>query len=406
MGAPAEVPTPPGCESRDLGNAVLLPGFVNTHTHLELTCLRGLVTAKPFFTWVGTVKRLKEQLSDDDYRASARWGVLENFAAGVTTIGDTGSSLAPARAMSSLGARGVAYHEVFGPHPDQLRASMDALAIDLLELDGLASDRLAIGVSPHAPYTVSEALLEEVVQLAFEDDRPLAMHLAESPEEWELFTQHAGAMAEMFRTRGIPLPEGHETPAEWAASLMMPELRALLIHCVHATDDDLWLIRDLGAAVAHCPWSNDALGVGRMRLAEMLAQGITVGLGTDSVAPGRGIDMFAEMRAGAGLAELPPGRRLSLATLEAAQALGVADVGMIANGAWADLCAVSCEKLPSGADDDIVAAVLEHSSAADVLQTWVAGRLVYDRGTWPGVDIARERGAIMEAEERARSIAL
>ena len=377
LGAEPDIAIPPGCETIDLGDTALLPGFVNAHTHLELTGLRGQVATGPFFNWVRAVKQLKDGLSDEDYRTASRRGVLENFAAGVTTIGDTGSSMAPARAMAALGARGIAYHEVFGPHPDQCRASMDALAISLLELDGLASERLAVGVSPHAPYTVSEPLLEEVIQLAYEEDRPLAMHLAESPEEWQLLTQCAGAFADMFLARGIPLPESHETPAEFAVSLMMPELRSLLIHCVHVTEDDLWLMSEHGAAVAHCPWSNKALGVGAMPLSAMLAQGIPVGLGTDSVVPGRGIDMFEEMRSALYVTPLPAERVLSLATLEAAQALGVADAGLIAPGSWADLCAVDLARMPEG--DDPVEWLVANATAYDVTRTWIAGSVVYER---------------------------
>lgn len=378
VGPERDVATPAGCESVRLGDAVLLPGLVNTHTHLELTGLRGRVTGGPFFRWVRAVKELKDGLSDDDYRAAARQGVLEHFAAGVTTIGDTGSSLAPARAMASLGARGIAYHEVFGPHPDQCRASMDGLAISLLELDGLASERLAIGVSPHAPYTVSQPLFEEVLQMAYEQDRPLAMHLAESPEEFELMTQGSGAFAEMFRLRGIPLPEEHETPVEWAVAQLMPELRSLLIHCVHVREDDLWLIGEHGCAVAHCPWSNDALGVGTMQLGAMLDQGIPVGLGTDSVVAGRAIDLFAEMRAARRHAPVDAARLLSLATLDAALALGIADAGLIAPGSWGDLCAVDASRFPQH-EDDPVAWLVADATARDVVQTWVAGRSVYAR---------------------------
>lgn len=402
-GPDADVPTPGGADVQDLGDALLLPGLVNTHTHLELTCLRGLVTERPFFRWVRKVKTIKDALTDADYRAAARWGVLESFAAGITTIGDTGSSLAPARAMASLGARGIAYHEVFGPDPDQTRAAMDGLAVALLELDGIASERLTIGVSPHAPYTVSAELLEEVVQLAYEEDRPFAMHLAESLAEWDLFVTGTGDFADMFRRRGLSVPEHHETPVEWAASVMMPELRALLIHCVHVSEDDLWFLAQDRSAVAHCPWSNEALGVGRMRLADMLEHDVRVGLGTDSVAPGRGLDLFEEMRSARKLANLSPARALSLVTLEAARALGVADAGLVAIGAWGDLCAVRLDGLADDADP--VEALVTRARAANVTHTWLAGRLVYENGSWPGVDVAAEWAAINKAESRAREIA-
>ena len=146
VGPDSTVPRPAGVESRDLADAVLLPGLVNTHAHLELMALRGLVTERPFPRWVNTVRKLKDRLPLEDFEAAARRGVLESFAAGITATGDTGSTGAPARAMAALGARGIAYQEVFGPDPAQCAASLDGLRRALDALAPCASARVAIGV--------------------------------------------------------------------------------------------------------------------------------------------------------------------------------------------------------------------------------------------------------------------
>ncbi len=404
VGPDDEVARPAGVAVRDLGDAVLLPGLVNTHTHLELTALRGLVDERPFARWVGRIRRIKERLGDDDYRASARWGVLEGFAAGITTTGDTGSSGAPARAMADLGARGVAFHEVFGPDPATCPASLAGLDAALESLAACVSPRLTIGVSPHAPYTVSARLLDAVARLARDRGLPLAMHLAESPEETAFVVRGEGAFAEHLRGRGIAVEPRGVSPVAWALGYL-GDVRPLLIHCVQVDGEDRAAVARCGASVAHCPWSNDVLGVGRADLGELLRLGIPTGLGTDSVAAGRDLDLFDEARHAAAGAPLPSARLLDLVTREGARALGIADAGFLAPGAWADLCAVSLDGLPAGPASDPVEAVVRHASASAVRTTWVAGRVVYDAGVWPGVDAAAERTALGRTEATAREAA-
>ena len=121
VGPDAAVPAPDGVTRQDLGNSALLPGLVNTHTHLELTALRGLVPGMAFPRWIATIRRVKDAMSPAQFRSGARWGVLEHFAQGATTIGDTGSTGEAAMAMADLGGRGVAYQEVFGPDRSEER---------------------------------------------------------------------------------------------------------------------------------------------------------------------------------------------------------------------------------------------------------------------------------------------
>ncbi len=406
VGPDHAVPRPDGVTARDLGEVILLPGLVNTHAHLELTALRGLVTDRPFPRWVGRVRRLKDALGPHDLRAGARWGVLEGFAAGITSTGDTGSSGEPARAMAALGARGVAFHEVFGPDPATAAASLAGLESALETLAPCASPALAIGVSPHAPYTVSTPLLAAVARLAADRRRPLAMHLAESPEESDLVVRGEGAFADHLRGRGIAVAPRGRSPAAWALENGLEAVRPLLIHCVHVDDADRAAMARAGAAVAHCPWSNAVLGVGRAEPDRFRDLGIPVGLGTDSVAAGRGLDLFAEARHAAAATAAPAARLLEGITREAARALGIEGAGVLAAGAWGDLCAVSTAALPPGlAAREPVEAVIRHATAADVTATWVAGRLVWDGAGWPGVDAAAARAEADRAAAAARAAA-
>lgn len=400
FGPDASVPSGGDAQSRDLGDAAIMPGLVNTHTHLELMALRGLVQDRPFTRWITQIRKLKDRLAADVYRAAARWGVLESFAAGITTIGDTGSSGEPARAIADLGARGVAFHEVFGPDPAQCDSVMDELRRTLRDLDRLASERLAIGVSPHAPYTVSEQLLHAVGAFARQDARKVAIHVAESREERDFVEDGRGRFAEHLRGRGIHVPIHGVSPIAWALRGLGGS-QPLMIHCVHADTSDFRAIARSLATVAHCPVSNAALDNGHANLALMQECSVKVGLGTDSVVAGNSLDLFAEARLAGMAASMEPRRQLRLITADAADALGVTGAGRIEAGAWGDLIAVAPKGRGFAAFADPEGALAGGADASSVRCTWVAGRAVYDRGEWPGVSWQSEREAFARAADSA-----
>lgn len=403
VGREADVPRPAGVEEWKLPDALLIPGLVNTHAHLELTALRGLVCDLPFYDWIATVKRIKNALAADDFRASARWGVLESFAAGITTTGDTGSSGEAAIALAELGARGVAYQEVFGPDPAQCGAALEGLQSALDRLWPYTSARVEVGVSPHAPYTVSAALLHNVAAFARARGCKVAMHLAESREETLFVERGEGPFAEALRARGIAVGPQQCGPVAWVARSGLMDLRPLLIHCVTAGEEDFRYLARHGAAVAHCPWSNLVLGHGRADLALMRRLQLVVGLGTDSVASGGGLDLFHEARV-AGLGDaLGPRQLLRLVTVDAAAALGLDGLGQLTTGAWGDLAAISLDAPALAGADDPEGALVRSATASDVAFAWVAGRMVYKRGYWPGVDATRERAALERAAGNARA---
>lgn len=407
VGPDAEVRRPARCEQVSLGQAALLPGLVNTHSHLELTALRGLVRDLPFFEWIRRVRAIKYALDPAVFRASARWGVLESFAAGITTSGDTGTTLQAAAAFAELGARGVAYHEVFGPDPRRCAEAMAGLEGALARLGPFRSDRVAVGVSPHAPYTVSDELLRAVTELATRRRLKTATHAAEAVEERAMVEEGRGPFADDLRSRGITVePRGLSTIA-WLEQAGFLAGRPLLIHCVTAGPEDLERARRAGASVAHCPWSNAMLGHGRADFGSMRRLGLTVGLGTDSVVAGGGLDLFTVARQAAlGLSlgrGLAPRELLRLMTAAGAAALGLDGVGTLTVGAWGDLAAVRLDA-PSAVAVEPEEAVAWGATASDVVFSAVAGRVVFRRGRWPDVEIRRERAAFHAAVAAAAAV--
>jgi cytosine/adenosine deaminase-related metal-dependent hydrolase len=375
VGADALVPRPPGVPDEHFPDGILLPGFVNTHTHLELTGL-DLGTPEPDFrSWIGRVRASKDARTPDAFVDAARRGLAECHAIGVTTVGDTGDSGSVIRALAEAGASGIAYQEVFGPHPAQAVESLAALRRRVEELCPFVSGRVRLGLSPHAPYTVSGPLYAAVAAWARDEAFPLAVHLAESPAECELFQRGTGPFADAWRERGIPLPDGSGcSPIEWLDRHGVLGERTLCIHVVQAGDSDLARLARRGCAVAHCPLSNAAHRHGAAPLAGFLEHGLTVGLGTDSVLSVGSLDLLAEARAARSLAALAPETALRLCTLGGAAALGLAhEVGSLDVGKWGD-CVVL--RSPASAGGSPAERALR-ARREDVIATFVGGRDVY-----------------------------
>src|SRR5213078_5147536 len=131
-------------------DAVLVPGLVNCHTHLELTHLAGKNAEREFAPWIRAIRALKDASTPEQFSRSAEQGVRDCWAAGVTCVADTGSTGAPLRAMARLGARGIYYQEVFGPDPADRAATLAELRAAVARLGPVASGRARLGVSPHA----------------------------------------------------------------------------------------------------------------------------------------------------------------------------------------------------------------------------------------------------------------
>jgi cytosine/adenosine deaminase-related metal-dependent hydrolase len=320
VGPHADVQEPRHGPSLHFPDAELLPGLVNCHTHLELTHLGGGTRhAEPeFLSWIRRVRSLKDATSAEQFYEAALAGVRDCWARGVTCVAETGTSGAVARALHDLGGRGIVYQEVFGPNPLQCDASMLELEAAVRELRRWESAAVRVGVSPHAPYTVSAPLYEAVAAFARRERLPVAVHIAESWEETTLVQDGAGPFAEALRERGIAVEARRCSPVAYLVKLGAIGRGTLCIHCVHVDETDVELLRAVKAAVAHCPRSNLAHSNGRCPMHLFRAARVPVGIGTDSVVSVGDLDPWADAE-GAGLRGEAALRAL---TIEGARALG------------------------------------------------------------------------------------
>jgi cytosine/adenosine deaminase-related metal-dependent hydrolase len=242
-------------------------------------------------------------------------------------------------------------------------------------LRALAGSRLQVGVSPHAPYTVSGPLFRAVAAWARVEGLPLAVHIAESVDETKLLLDGSGGFAEAWQRRGIPLPGRLGlSPIAWLARHGVLASRTLCIHAVRVGPDDITQIADAGASVAHCPLSNRSHGHDSAPLSALLEAKISVGLGTDSVVSVGRLDLLAEARAAGALAPLDADQLIEMCTLGGARALKLEhEIGSLRAGKWGDCAVVAV----AGSVDSSPAAQVLASNPNDVLLTCLGGREVF-----------------------------
>jgi len=398
----------PHFEIEDFGEALILPGLVNTHTHLELTALRGYLENEEndFFAWLRklTLARL-EKMTPDDLRVSATWGACEAVRAGVTCVGDASdSAMTSMLALNDVGLRGVVFQESFGPDPRLVQENFEKLEAKVAELRGLETDLVRVGVSPHAPYTVCGPQLERIARFVGDERLPLMMHAAESHAE-ELFVREGrGIFADGLAKRGIEWKAPRLSTIQYLKQAGILATQPLLAHCIRVGDTDTETLSETRSKVAHCPKSNAKLGHGRAPFAKFLNAGVVVGFGSDSVASNNTCDILEEARfavllsrAGEGDTLISASDALATATLGGARCMDLAgQIGELSAGAQADLVVLSVKGAHQTPNHDPAATAIFASSGRDVILTVIAGREVFRDGRVVGVDEERLRARMNE----------
>ncbi len=395
-----------GARVVDLGNSAILPGLVNVHAHPELTVLRGRIEDLPFVEWL---VRLTEQkydvLTPDVLRASSWLGVAEAIAAGVTCLAAPDDAGFLLEAMQGAGLRGRVYREVFGPAPEQASEALADLAqkVDVMRAD--IDERVEVGISPHAPYTVSARLFGELADFAAKEALQVCIHVAESEAEEAFIRDGSGPFAVLFRSRGMKVAAQGMSPVEWLESTGILGTQPLLVHCVRADNADIARIADSGASIAHCPISNARFAHGIAPLPAFIEAGIPVGLGSDSVVSNNRVDILEEARFAALVQRslhqdptlLGSDDLLRFATLDGARALGLDDrIGSLEPGKQADLTAVRLDAPHSTPPGDPVTALFQSARSSDVVLTVVGGRELYREGEFATLDWKALAQAVVE----------
>lgn len=382
----------PNASFEDFGTAAILPGFVNCHSHLELTAMRGALDGveHDFSAWLLKVNALRAAMTDEEIIEAAYQGALEGAAAGVTCFGDIGRmGKAGVSALKRAGLRGIVFQETeFSADNRTADDDFLTLAAKYENLREEETELIKVGISPHSTYTVSSRLFELIAQYSIINRVPLSIHAAESADEMMLLTKGEGFFTEVYEKFGVEWHSPLCSPIEYLEKLGVLSARPLLAHCVHISESDIARIASNGAKVAHCPKSNAKFGHGVAPLEAMLDAGISVGLGSDSVASNNVCDLLEESRFAALGARNRPGSQrfisardaLETATLGGAKALGLDHlIGTLEPGKQADMAVISLDYPSQLPVQDIEAALVFSSNGRDVNITLVAGSRIYSK---------------------------
>jgi cytosine/adenosine deaminase-related metal-dependent hydrolase len=366
-------------ESRliDWGDAVILPGLVNAHSHLELTGLGGRITAfTSFADWLRQLVRLRREWTPEDYMASAHRGARDCLVSGTTLVGDISASGQSLPALRCRRLRSVVFEETLGLAPE--RAVPAVAEIERRVQKPLPNALGLSGVSPHAPYTVSGELYRLASRFARELQIPIATHVAESSEELEFLGSGQGAMRDFLSEVGA-LPSGWTPPGlhpvEYLDSLEVLESSPLLSHCNYLDPDAISRIQKSRCSIVYCPRSHAYFGHTAHPVRQLLDSGINVALGTDSLASNSSLSVLDEMRyVFEARKDLKTEEILRMATLNGASALGFGGVlGRLRRGYWADMTILALP--PEVTERRLVAEILE--GAGECRATVVRGEAAH-----------------------------
>jgi aminodeoxyfutalosine deaminase len=365
----------------DWGSAILIPGLVNAHTHLELSLLpRGPETARSFTEWLAHVIETRRHWAEEDFLASARDGARQCLSTGTTLVGDISSSGISWRALQGEKVRGVVFEEVVGLAPEMAPERVASVSARLDQ--AIPGPRLGSGVSPHAPYSVSPQLYRAVARLAHERDLPLATHVAESRSELLFLESGEGEFAHFLSALGA-LPEGWSaprlSPIAFLESAGVLNPGVLLIHCNYLDAEGLSAIRSSNGHVVYCPRSAAFFGHQGHPVRLLLDRGINVALGTDSLASNRSLSILDEMRfLAATRQDIKAEEIFRMATLNGAAALRQGGhLGRLRPGYWADMTVL---ELPENiVARNLLPQILE--GAGECVATIVEGDIAWTRRT-------------------------
>lgn len=376
----------------DGANRALMPGLVNLHTHINMTCLRGYSDDLPLFDWLSDLTPPQNRMNERAMYLASMLGLAEMIAGGTTSISSMDMFLPTVmQAAFDAGIKGCHCNSAFCPNDTkEFSLEQDYAYTEIqraMELHNADDGRIRLDAGIHAEYTTAPALWRSTTAFAAKYNLGLQVHLSETVRE------HEDCIARYHKTPACCLLD------EGVFSLN----NVVAAHCVHVSNEDLDLLKSHNVAVAHNPSSNLKLGSGIAPVHRMLEQGLLVGIGTDSAASNNALDMLHETRMAALLQKgvamdptlVPAMEALRMATVNGAQAQGRGnECGCIVPGYDADLILIRTDSPRLSPVNNIVSTLVYSATSADVCLTMVRGKILYQDGAWTTIDVPALRDEI------------
>lgn len=385
----------------ELPNRVILPGLIDSHTHVAMTLLRGLKDDADLMEWLQKyILPMEMRLKPEDVYHGALYGVAELIKSGVTAFTDMyyheieiAKAVADAkvRALLSYGSADVFFQRT--PEEEFKIAEKFRQDLERLKSQKNAAEYLFYAYGPHSPYGCTKELLEIFRDKSKETGIRIHIHLAETLSEFNDIKNKTGL-----------------TPISYLDSIGFLNDKVMAAHVVWVADEEFNILRDRGVHVLHNPISNLKLASGICPVPKMLEIGVNVALATDGPASNNRLDMFREMHVAAIIHKganrdpktVPAKTVLEMATINAAKALGLDKmIGSIAIGKKADLVVLNLELGLQGTPlHDIYSMIVYSLDQSFVESVMVNGSWVYYNKEFTTIDIDQLREKVQETRER------
>lgn len=371
----------PTIETIDLGQQVLMPGWVNAHGHAAMSLFRGLADDLPLMTWLQEHiwPAEGEHVDENFVKQGSELAIAEMIQSGTTTYADMYFyPQQSAEAAIEAGIRAVCFTPVLD-FPTNYAQNANEYIRKAVECNDRFNNHpmneqglVQIGFGPHAPYTVSDEPLKEITILADQLDMPVQIHLHETAFE-------VSESLEKFNKR----------PTQRLADIGFLNERVSCVHMTQINDSDIQILQKTGASIVHCPESNLKLASGFCPISKLSEAGIPLAIGTDGAASNNDLDMFSETKTAALLAKgisqdassIPAIEALTMATLGGAKALGIDEVtGSLKPGKAADIQAINLNTLSSQPIFDPISHLVYCAKSTQVSHVWVNGKCLLKEG--------------------------
>ncbi len=360
----------------DAHGGILMPGLVNAHTHSPMTFLRGYADGYPLEVWLNEHIFPKEALlSAEDVYYFSSLGIMEMISSGTTLFSDMYDfcdAIADAvdeSGVKALLSRGTTYFDQSVPFEKHKGT------IESIELLNRQNDRISVAFAPHAVYTTTPEFLEYFAKLACDNNAVYHIHLSETVTENENCIKKYG-----------------KSPTRLIYDVGAFNTKVLAAHCVHLTDEDLTILAENNASLAHNPTSNLKLGSGCADIKRMKIFGADICIGTDGASSNNSVNMLKELNVAAlltcGVTQDPLAVNAQDAICWAtnAKALGFNDTGVIEPGKKADFIILDCDSPNMMPCHNPVSNVVYSANESNVKYVFADGKLLYKNGEFTTLD--------------------
>jgi 5-methylthioadenosine/S-adenosylhomocysteine deaminase len=388
----------PSGDVLNAGNSIILPGLVNTHSHLAMTLLRGIADDIPLKEWleqhIWPVE--SKHMDRGTVRLGTELATAEQLLAGVTTTADMyffGDEVSAV--LAEAGMRGVVAESLIDIPTPRCATPEEMLEKQRELLETYSNHPLITpSVAAHSPYSVSAGNLVKEAELAEEYEVSMQIHLAETT--WEV--------EKLLGEKGV-------SPVAYLADLGVLSERTVAAHCVHVSSEDIELLAEFEAGVSHNPVSNLKLASGVSPVPAMVAAGVKVGLGTDGAASNNTLDLLRDMQLAALLHKgitgdptvLPARTMLELVTINGARVLGLENIGTLAEGREADLICVAVDGPHTAPMYDPFSHLVFAARSSDVRHVVIRGQVVVRNHELKTMDRERIEAQAREFSENVRT---